>query len=122
MNTIIDKNIVEYLDKIGNKNHYFINSDITELCLKASYISINQSNPEKLIEILDHIYYYLDNGSILHVSNWYDNISGPKNVYKTFNIWKKGTRYMDFIDFPTINWNEKAFVCIKTDEYDEWSD
>ena len=108
-------NIKDYLSSSNLKNTYIeLNNNSEKQKLNhasISYCIINCSEYQKTIDLLDYIFYYLENGAIILFSGWFDNIkdqgTGPRDAVLE---WLNDNDLVELIDFPTNTWNKKAFI------------
>lgn len=119
---MFDKNIQSYLKEYKTKyTSLVVTSDIQNIQEKMyDYIMIQSPSQEEMLRILNKVYHNLDNGSILHILDWFENIdAGPLVAVQS---WSSSLKYMKIHSFPVEHWNERAFVIQKVDDYDAWSD
>ena len=119
----MNSNIDNYLSQKKNKNQISITSidDISEK-EDLMYVYINLKDRKHLNKVLSCLYYKLDDGAVIHLNNWFVDISDDDSVYQVFNKWKNNLKYKELIDFPLDNYNEKAYIVNEIDDYDNWSD
>ena len=121
-------NIHDYLSNSTLKRTY-INLDNSSKKQKLttesiSYCIISCSEYQKIIDLLDYISDYLENGAIILFCGWFDNIvEKGKGIRDAVSEWLNDHELVELIDFPINSWREKAYIFRRNKiEYVNWSD
>ena len=117
-----DKNIQDYLKEYKpSHTSLIVSSDLQNIQAKLyDYIMVQASSQEEMLRILNKIYHNLENGSVLHILDWFSNLEdGPMLAFQS---WSSSLHYLKLHTFPVHNWNERAFIVQKIEDYDKWSD
>jgi len=119
---MLDTNIQSYLKEYKpSYSSLVVTTDIQNIQQKPyDYIMIQSSSQEEVLCILNKVYYNLDTGSVLHILDWFDEITnGPMLA---FQVWSSSLKHMKIHPFPVHHWNERAFIIQKVEDYENWSD
>jgi hypothetical protein len=78
-----------------------------------SLIDINITANDNVYFVLDKIIPKLINGGLIRFYNWFDECHLFKSVYDSWTLYKNQHSELQWLEFPTIEYNQRIFIVRK---------